>query len=96
MELKITEIAVCRVDLHKYSPAPCFQKLNTASPGIRFTFSNMNMAVLIIVGAVGLGLIIFLVWSNIRDEKAFKQQLKDDYPKSKDEEADIDTDEITK
>lgn len=66
------------------------------SPGVRFTFSNMNLAVLIIVGAIGLGLIIFLVWSNIRDERAFKRQLNDDYPKSKDEEGDIDTDEITK
>ncbi|MBL7707798.1 MAG: hypothetical protein JNJ86_01950 [Chitinophagaceae bacterium] len=56
----------------------------------------MNLAVLIIVGAIGLGLIIFLVWSNIRDERAFKRQLKDDYPKSKDEEGDIDTEEITK
>jgi hypothetical protein len=93
MELKITEIAVCRVDLHKYSPAPSFQKLNTAPPGIRFTFSNMNLAVLIIVGAIGLGLIIFLVWSNIRDERAFKQQLNDDYHKTKDEEGDVDTEE---
>lgn len=56
----------------------------------------MNLVVLIIVGAIGLGLIIFLVWSNIRDERAFKQQLNDDYPKSKDEEGDIDTEEITK
>jgi len=66
------------------------------SPGVRFTFNNMNLTVLLIVGAIGLGLIIFLVWSNIRDERAFKRQLKDDYPKSKDEEGDIDIDEITK
>lgn len=56
----------------------------------------MNLAVLIIVGAIGLGLIIFLVWSNIRDERAFKRQLNHDYPKSKDEEGDTDTEEITK
>jgi FtsZ-interacting cell division protein ZipA len=54
----------------------------------------MNPAVLLIVGAVGLGLIIFLVWSNIREERAFKQQLNNDYHKTKDEEGDIDTEEI--
>lgn len=56
----------------------------------------MNFAALLITGAIGLGLIIFLVWSNIRDEREFKQQLNDDYHKTKDEEGDIDTDEIVK
>lgn len=50
----------------------------------------MNWPVLIIVGIVALALIVFLTSQNIKDEKKFEKQLKDDYHKSKDEEGDTD------
>ena len=53
----------------------------------------MNWPVLILVGIAALALIIFLVWRNLRDEKQFEDQLKQDYPKSKDEEGDVEIDE---
>jgi FtsZ-interacting cell division protein ZipA len=56
----------------------------------------MNLTALIIAGALGLGLIIFLVWTNIKDEKKFKQQLNDDYHKPKDDEGDIDVERVIK
>lgn len=45
---------------------------------------------------MGLGLVIFLVWSNLKDERKFKQQLNDDYRKPKDNEGDVDAEEIIK
>jgi len=52
----------------------------------------MNWPVLIVIGIGALALIIFLVWRNLKDEKQFEDQLKQDYPKSKDEEGDVEID----
>ena len=56
----------------------------------------MNWPVLIPLGIAALALIVFLVWRNLKDEKQFENQLKNDYPKSKDEEGDTEIDQITK
>ena len=54
----------------------------------------MNWPLLILFGIAGMALIAFLVWRNQKDEKQFEDQLKNDFPKSKDEEGDTDTDEV--
>ena len=56
----------------------------------------MNWPVLIPFGIAALGLIAFLVWRNFKDEEQFEDQVKNDYPKSKDEEGDTDIDETIK
>ena len=56
----------------------------------------MNWAVLIPVGIILIGLIIFLVLRNIKDEKKFEEQLNNDYHKSKEEEGDAEIDEALK
>ena len=50
----------------------------------------MNWPAIIIVGIIAIALIAFLTWRNVKDEKEFEKQLKDDYRKSKDEEGDTD------
>ncbi len=55
----------------------------------------MNWPVLIVVGVVLLGLIIFLAMRNQKDEKTFEHQLNEDYHKSK-EDIDTDTEEAPK
>lgn len=57
---------------------------------------TMNWPVAIIVGIVAIVLIAFLVWRNVKDEKQFENQLKEDYPKSKDEEGDAEIDQTMK
>jgi hypothetical protein len=52
----------------------------------------MNTSVLIIVGVLALLFIIFLVMRNQKDKKEVIDQMKSDYPKSKDEEGDADVD----
>jgi hypothetical protein len=52
----------------------------------------MNKSVLIIVGVMALLFIIFLVMRNQKDKKEVIDQMKNDYPKSKDEEGDADVD----
>ena len=56
----------------------------------------MNWLVLIPVGIAAIALIIFLVVRNQKDEKAFENQLNNDYPKAKEEEGDVETDEVLK
>lgn len=56
----------------------------------------MNWPVIIIIGIVAIAFIAFLVWQNVKDEKQFEDQLKQDYPKSKDEEGDTEIDEVKK
>lgn len=56
----------------------------------------MNWPVLILVGIAALSLIIFLVWRNIKDQHQLEEQLKNDYPKSKDEEDESPIDETMK
>jgi len=52
----------------------------------------MSTSVLITVGVVALLFIIFLVIRNQKDKKEVIDQMKKDYPKSKDEEGDADVD----
>lgn len=52
----------------------------------------MNTSVIIIVGVLALLLIIFLIIRNQKDKKEVIDQIKNDYPKSKDEEGDADVD----
>lgn len=54
----------------------------------------MNWSIIIPVGIVALALIIFLVWRNWKDEKEVVKEINSDYPKSKDEEGDTETEEI--
>jgi hypothetical protein len=56
----------------------------------------MNWVILIIFGITVIALIVFLIKRNIKDEKVFEDQLKNDFHKSKDEEGDIEIDEILK
>ena len=52
----------------------------------------MNQPVLIAVGIMAVLLILFLVIKNQKDKKEVIDQMKSDYPKSKNEEGDADVD----
>jgi hypothetical protein len=52
----------------------------------------MNLPVLIFVGIAAVLFIIFLVIKNQKDKKEVVDQMKNDYPKSKNEEGDADVD----
>ena len=52
----------------------------------------MNLPVLIFVGITAVLFIILLVIRNQKDKKEVIDQMKNDYPKSKDEEGDADVD----
>ncbi|MFC0774090.1 hypothetical protein [Terrimonas alba] len=56
----------------------------------------MNWPVIIIIGIVAIAFILFLVWRNVKDEKQFEDQLKQDYHKTKDEEGDAEIDQVMK
>ena len=56
----------------------------------------MNWPVLIITGLVLAALVVFLIRRNMKDEEEFEEQLKNDYHKSKDEEGDVDADNVLK
>jgi len=56
----------------------------------------MNIPVLILVGIVLVGLVIFLVLRNQKDKKQLEEKLNNDFHKSKEEEGDIDIDEVMK
>ena len=55
----------------------------------------MNWSALILVGIAIIVLIALLIWRNLKDEKDFETQLKNDYHKSK-ENDDIEIDEVMK
>jgi hypothetical protein len=52
----------------------------------------MNLPVLIFVGVAAVLFIILLVLKNQKDKKEVIDQMKNDYPKSKNEEGDADVD----
>ena len=52
----------------------------------------MNQPVLIFVGIAAVLFIILLILRNKKDKKEVIDQIKNDYPKSKDEEGDADVD----
>lgn len=56
----------------------------------------MNWPVLIVTGIALVALVIFLIRRNMKDEEEFEQQLKNDYHKPKDEEGDVDADNVLK
>jgi low affinity Fe/Cu permease len=56
----------------------------------------MNWPLIIILGIAAIALIVFLVRRNQKDEKAFEDQLDNDYRKPKDEEGDVEIDESMK
>ena len=56
----------------------------------------MNWLVLIPVGVALIALIIFLIKRNLKDEKDVEELLNNDYPKPKEDESDVNTEEITK
>ena len=56
----------------------------------------MNWPLIIIFGIAAIALIVFLIVRNQKDEKEFENRLKNDYRKTKDEEADAEIDEIMK
>lgn len=55
---------------------------------------DAGIAALIILGA--LAMVVFLFRQNLKDKKKFTDQLNNTYRKPKDEEGDIDIDEIKK
>jgi len=52
----------------------------------------MNTSVIIVFGVLALILLVFLIIRNQKDKKEVIEQMKNDYPKSKDEEGDADVD----
>lgn len=56
----------------------------------------MNWYIIIPFGIAVIALIVFLIVRNQKDEKKFEQQLNDDYPKTKNEEADAATEDALK
>jgi FtsZ-interacting cell division protein ZipA len=56
----------------------------------------MNWLAIILIAIGALALIIFLAIRNQKDERKFENDLNKDYRKSKDEEDDIDIDEVMK
>ena len=58
--------------------------------------NKMNWYVLIPFGIAAIALIVFLIVRNQKDEKSFEEQLKDDYPKPKHDNGDVDVEEPTK
>jgi hypothetical protein len=52
----------------------------------------MNLPVLIAIGIMAVLFIVYLVIRNQKDKKEVIDQIKNDYPKSKDEEGDADVD----
>jgi hypothetical protein len=56
----------------------------------------MNWPLIIITGILLIGLLVFLVRRNIKDEKLLEKELKNDYPKNKVDEEDILINEVFK
>ncbi len=56
----------------------------------------MNWTIIIITAIILIGLVVFLVTKNRKDEKEFENQQNNDYHKSKDAEGDTDSEASTK
>ena len=54
----------------------------------------MNWSLIVPFGIAAIALIVFLVVRNQKDEKKFEDQLKNDYPKPKEEEGNTDVDDV--
>jgi hypothetical protein len=56
----------------------------------------MNWPVIIGVGILLIALVVFLIRRNMKDEEEFEHQVKEDYHKPKNDEGDVEIDEVTK
>jgi hypothetical protein len=56
----------------------------------------MNWLIIIPVGIVVIALLIFLIRRNQKDKRDFEKKINNDYDKPKEEEGDIDTEQILK
>ncbi len=56
----------------------------------------MNLFAVSVTVVICIALIVFVIVRNQKDKKQFEQQLKNDYHKTKDEEDDVDADEVLK
>jgi hypothetical protein len=56
----------------------------------------MNWTIIILVSIGAIALVVFLVRRNMKDETAFEEQLKNDYPKPTDEKGDTPVEEDLK
>jgi hypothetical protein len=56
----------------------------------------MNWYILIPFGIAVIVLVVFLIKHNQKEEEKFEDQLNNDYPKTKEEEGDMDTEELVK
>ncbi|MCX6210879.1 MAG: hypothetical protein NTZ59_15580 [Bacteroidetes bacterium] len=54
----------------------------------------MNLPTIIILGILAVGLIVFLVYKNIKDEQKFEEDVKNTYPIKMDENDDIVVDKL--
>ena len=66
---------------------------------MRYHYQNrlyMNWYILIPFGIIVIVLLVFLVRRNQKDEEKLEEQIKNDYPKPKDDKGDIETDEVLK
>jgi hypothetical protein len=54
---------------------------------------EINIAAIAIVAVLLAGLLVFLVAKNKKDKREFEDQMNQDYPKSKDAEKDVDTED---
>ena len=59
---------------------------------MRLNMKNMNWIVLFIVVIAGLFLVIFTIIKNLKDEKDYEENLKNDFPKSLDQKGETDED----
>jgi len=55
----------------------------------------MNWYIIITVGTIAIALIIFLIYRNQKDKKAFEKKLNNDYHKPRNNEGDIEINELT-
>ena len=55
----------------------------------------MNWLIIIIVGILGIALIAFLIIRNKKDKKEFETKMNNDYTKTRNEEGDIEINELT-
>jgi low affinity Fe/Cu permease len=53
----------------------------------------MNWLIIIIFGVVVTGLVVFTIIRNLKDKRELEKKINNDYPKKKDEEGDIKTEE---
>lgn len=56
----------------------------------------MNITVLIVFGIAAVALIVFLIVRNQKDKNKLEDTLNNDFHKSKDEEGDVEIDEVTR